>query len=172
MRDTRRKTICWVLRWAAKLLPILCCALAHAQKQQILPDAPPLAKPSATDSVVGPTLSSTSTKPLMTSIADRLSPTMTEPECGEEQSVPSSSNISCIPKYDPVRRFLNSSAPHPMTPKQKALLAEKGVTDPFNLLTIGGLCHLDRCRCTFSLRPRRERVGQTGRSLTYPRHDT
>jgi hypothetical protein len=26
-----------------------------------------------------------------------------------------------------------------MTPKQKALLAEKGVTDPFNLLTIGGL---------------------------------
>jgi hypothetical protein len=41
--------------------------------------------------------------------------------------------------YDPFQRFLNSSEPHPMTPKQKAILAWKGVSDPFNLLTIGGV---------------------------------
>lgn len=41
--------------------------------------------------------------------------------------------------YDPFQRFLNSSGPHPMTPKQKAILAGKGIIDPFNLLTIGGI---------------------------------
>lgn len=44
--------------------------------------------------------------------------------------------------YDPFQRFLNSSGPHPMTPRQKAILAGKGVIDPFNLLTIGGLSAL------------------------------
>jgi hypothetical protein len=34
---------------------------------------------------------------------------------------------------------LNSSAPDPLTPNQKALLARKDVIDPSNLLTIGGL---------------------------------
>jgi len=41
--------------------------------------------------------------------------------------------------YDPFQKFLNASGPHPMTPKQKAKLAAKGVVDPFNLLTIGGI---------------------------------
>jgi hypothetical protein len=139
MRNTRRKTICWVLRWAAKLLLILCCALGQAQEQQNLPDAPRIAKALTTDSAVGLTLSSMSTEPLTTSTADRLTPTLTEPKCGEEQSVPSSPNVSCIAEHDPFQLFLNSSAPHPMTPDQKALLAGKAVIDPFNLLTIGGL---------------------------------
>jgi hypothetical protein len=41
--------------------------------------------------------------------------------------------------YDPFQKFLNASGPHPMTAKDKAILAGKGVIDPFNLLTIGGL---------------------------------
>jgi hypothetical protein len=32
---------------------------------------------------------------------DPLPPTLTEPECGEEQSVPSP-NSSCIPRHDPL----------------------------------------------------------------------
>jgi hypothetical protein len=80
-----------------------------------------------------------SSKPLMTSTANPLALRESESECGEAQSLPSLPNTSCIPKYDALQLFLNSSASHPMTPKQKALLAEKGVTDPFNLLTIGGL---------------------------------
>lgn len=42
-------------------------------------------------------------------------------------------------KYDSLERFPSSPDPQPMTPKQKAILAGKGVIDPFNLLTIGGL---------------------------------
>jgi hypothetical protein len=138
MQNTRSKTICGVLRWAAKLLPILCCALGQAQEHQILPDAPPIAKALTTASTGEPNRSSMSTEPLKSTIADALPPTLTEPECGEEQSVPSP-NSSCIPKHDPLQFFLNSSAPDPLTPKQKALLARKDVIDPFNLLTIGGL---------------------------------
>jgi len=41
--------------------------------------------------------------------------------------------------YDPFQRFLNGSGPYPLRPKQKAILAWKGVSDPFNLLTIGGI---------------------------------
>jgi hypothetical protein len=139
MKDMRSKTIHRVLRWVAKLLLILCCALGQAQEHQILPDAPPIAKTSTTASTGEPNRSSMSTEPLKSTVADPLPPTLTEPECGEEQSVPSSPNSSCIPKYDPLQLFLNSSAPDPLTPKQKALLARKDVVDPFNLLTISGL---------------------------------
>jgi hypothetical protein len=58
-------------------------SLAHLQKQQILPDAPPIAKALATDSAVGPAPSSMSTKPLTTSIADPLPLTLPESKCGE-----------------------------------------------------------------------------------------
>jgi hypothetical protein len=138
MQNTCSKTICGVLTWAAKLLPILCCALGQAQEHQILPDAPPIAKALTTASMGEPNRSSMSIEPLKSTIADPLPPTLTEPECGEEQAVPSP-NSSCIPKHDPLQLFLNSSAPDPLTPKQKALLARKDVIDPFNLLTIGGL---------------------------------
>ncbi len=43
----------------------------------------------------------------------------------------------CIPPSEnPYMRFLNSTAPHPLTPAQKAHLAVRNVIDPFNLLTI------------------------------------
>ncbi len=47
-------------------------------------------------------------------------------------------NMSCAPHFNPYQRFLNSSGPHPLTVKQKGLLAVRNVTDPFNFLTIAG----------------------------------
>jgi hypothetical protein len=47
--------------------------------------------------------------------------------------------MSCVSFADPYERFLNSTDIHPLTPKQKALLAYRNETDPFNLLTIGFL---------------------------------
>ncbi|HYK37713.1 hypothetical protein [Alloacidobacterium sp.] len=45
--------------------------------------------------------------------------------------------MSCGAAYDPFQKFINSAEQHPMTPKQKAILAGKDVIDPFNFLTIG-----------------------------------
>ena len=42
----------------------------------------------------------------------------------------------CTP-INPYRRFLDSTTPVPLTPKQKGYLAIHDVIDPFNLLTIG-----------------------------------
>jgi hypothetical protein len=42
------------------------------------------------------------------------------------------------PSENPYMRFLNSTTPHPLTPRQKAHLAARDVLDPFNLLTITG----------------------------------
>ena len=44
----------------------------------------------------------------------------------------------CVSSENPYKRFLNSTAPHPLTPAQKAHLAARDVMDPFNLLTITG----------------------------------
>lgn len=60
--------------------------------------------------------------------------------CADTQSKSSSApQMSCGPAYDPFQKFMNNSGPHPMTPRDKAILAGKDVIDPFNLLTIGGL---------------------------------
>jgi len=136
MQNTRRKTPNGLHSWAAKLLPLLCCALAHAQEQRILPDAPPVATV-LSSSGVSP--SPVAAEQLTTSTANPLPSALTDINCGAGQSTPSSPNISCIPKYDPFQPFLNSPEPHPMTPEEKAILAGKDVIDPFNLLTIGGL---------------------------------
>ena len=45
--------------------------------------------------------------------------------------------MSCQPTIPIFARFLNSSAPLPLTPRQKFILAARNVSDPFNLLTIG-----------------------------------
>ncbi len=44
----------------------------------------------------------------------------------------------CVASEDPYRRFLNSAAPAPLTPKQKGVLALRNLSDPFNLLTVVG----------------------------------
>lgn len=41
--------------------------------------------------------------------------------------------------YDPFQKFINGAEPHPMTPREKAILAGKDVIDPFNLATIAGI---------------------------------
>ncbi len=44
----------------------------------------------------------------------------------------------CMAAQDPYRRFLDSTLPSPLSPRQKGLLALHDIIDPFNLLTIGG----------------------------------
>jgi hypothetical protein len=67
------------------------------------------------------------------------------PPCTTDDSHPStivtatpSQTAPCTPPPDrnPYQRFLNSSAPLPLTPRQKGLLAIRDVVDPGNLFTI------------------------------------
>src|SRR5579862_5858976 len=59
--------------------------------------------------------------------------------CKDTESKTSASpQMSCGTRYDPFQKFISNAEPHPMTPKQKAILAGKDVIDPFNLLTIAG----------------------------------
>jgi len=44
----------------------------------------------------------------------------------------------CVAREDPYGRFLNSTVPTPLTPKQKGVLALRNFSDPFNLLTVVG----------------------------------
>ena len=47
--------------------------------------------------------------------------------------------MSCQPNIPMFARFLDSATPLPLTPRQKFILAARNVSDPFNLLTIGGV---------------------------------
>jgi hypothetical protein len=46
--------------------------------------------------------------------------------------------MSCDPAVSPFARFVNYGAAAPLTPRQKFGLAWRNISDPFNLLTIGG----------------------------------
>jgi hypothetical protein len=61
----------------------------------------------------------------------------TRPACQPDSSSPAERVMSCQPNIPIFARFLNSSAPLPLTPRQKFILAARNVSDPFNLLTIG-----------------------------------
>jgi len=61
----------------------------------------------------------------------------TRPECQPDSSSPAERVMSCQPNIPMFARFLNSSTPLPLTPRQKFILAARNVSDPFNLLTIG-----------------------------------
>lgn len=61
----------------------------------------------------------------------------TLPACQPDASSPAERVMSCQPNINMFARFLNSSAPLPLTPRQKFILAARNVSDPFNLLTIG-----------------------------------
>ena len=56
--------------------------------------------------------------------------------CQPDSSSPAQRVMSCQPNIPMFSRFLDSSAPQPLTPRQKFTLARKDVTDPFNFLTI------------------------------------
>ncbi len=60
------------------------------------------------------------------------------PSCPANASVAGAPKMTCVPAFNPFERFLSSTAPHPLTPRQKLYLAGRNVIDPFNLLTIVG----------------------------------
>ncbi|MEA2541143.1 MAG: hypothetical protein QOH35_2509 [Acidobacteriaceae bacterium] len=60
-------------------------------------------------------------------------------ECLPDSSTNAERVMSCKPNIDAFVRFLDTATPLPLTPRQKLILAARNVTDPFNLLTIGGL---------------------------------
>jgi hypothetical protein len=47
--------------------------------------------------------------------------------------------MSCQPNVPMFNRFLDSATPLPLSAKQKFILAARNVSDPYNLLTIGGV---------------------------------
>lgn len=130
----RHKDKVGVIVWMLLFSGAVC---ASAQAQQLLPDAPePAAElmyapepgqsfpPGAPD----PPKSTLNARPLFPSA---------QASCIDMQSkTPPAPKMSCG-SYDPFQKFINSAEPHPMTPKQKAILAGKDVIDPFNFLTIG-----------------------------------
>jgi hypothetical protein len=59
--------------------------------------------------------------------------------CLPDSSSPAEQRMSCRPDIPIFARFLDSATPLPLTPRQKFILAARNVSDPFNLLTIGGL---------------------------------
>jgi hypothetical protein len=61
------------------------------------------------------------------------------PECRPDSSSGAERFMSCQPEIPMFARFLNSSAPLPLTPRQKFILFARNVSDPFNLLTIGAV---------------------------------
>jgi hypothetical protein len=60
-------------------------------------------------------------------------------ECLPDSSSLAETTMSCQPDIPVFARFLDSTEPAPLTPRQKFRLAVNNVKDPYNLLTIGGL---------------------------------
>jgi hypothetical protein len=127
--------------WAIVLLLGLACASPRLCAQQILPDAPqPAMELAFASGEPGQSFPPAAPEPPRATLATRPPFPVSQPTCiyTQSRSTPNAP-ISCGPMYDPFQRFLNASTPHSMTAKQKAILAGKGVIDPFNLLTIGGI---------------------------------
>jgi hypothetical protein len=56
----------------------------------------------------------------------------------EHSASTSAAPLACVDSLNPYVRFLDTSVPIPMTPRQKGYLAFRDVIDPFNLATIFG----------------------------------
>lgn len=125
--------VAWVLLFIGSI-----CAQARAQ--QPLPDAPEPTAELASISDPGQSFPPAAPDPPKSTLNGRAPFSSVQPTCTDTQSKTSTTpQMSCGPTYDPFQKFINSAEAHPMTPKQKAILAGKDVIDPFNLLTIGGL---------------------------------
>jgi hypothetical protein len=59
--------------------------------------------------------------------------------CRPNSSSPAETIMSCQPNIPMFNRFLDSATPLPLTTRQKFILAARNVSDPYNLLTIGGV---------------------------------
>jgi hypothetical protein len=128
-------------KWATVFLLMQACSAAHLCAQQLLPDAPlPAMELAAASDDPGQSFPPAAPEPPKVTLATRPPLPVSQPSCMQTQSKSiQDPQMSCAPMYDPFQKFLNNSGPHPMTPKQKAIIAGKGVIDPFNLLTIGGI---------------------------------
>jgi hypothetical protein len=123
----------------AALLLFIAAASTSSRTQQ-LPDAPQPAEELASSSEPGQSFPPAAPDPPKSTLSRSAPFPSAQPTCVDTQSKPAASpQMSCGPAYDPFQKFINSAEPHPMTPRQKAILAGKDVIDPFNLLTIGGL---------------------------------
>ena len=111
--------------------------LEIAQPQQLLasvPDVTPaVALPEAPSSVKSPgsrELAVTAVTPCPVATA--------KDSAGTEAESAIPSPAPCVQPQNPYRRFLDSTAPSPLTPKQKGYLAIHNTLDPGNLITIVG----------------------------------
>ena len=119
-----------------------------AAADETLPDAPvpnlPAPDPEASDT---PQEGQKQTSPGFPPISPILRPLPPAP--GEHPSIPSMplpcqagvstsspANISCGQKVNYFQRFVDTGI-HPLTPRQKAILALRNTTDPYNFATIG-----------------------------------
>lgn len=123
------------------LLWIACSASFPAVAQDQLPDAPlPAAELIASTDPGQSFPPADSSSPKTSHNTGRVPFPSAQPVCTTVQSATNATpSMSCAPAYDPFQKFLNMSEAHPLTPKQKFMLAGKDIIDPFNFLTIGGL---------------------------------
>jgi hypothetical protein len=126
------------LKMAFFLVPFFLGAQDPIYAQTDLPDAPSAGIISSSDA--GQSFPPNAPQPPKSAYSPRPPFSSQQPACAQTQSKQTSPpGMSCGPAFDPFQRFLNSAEAHPMTPRQKAVLAGKDVIDPFNLLTIGAL---------------------------------
>ncbi|QNI31343.1 hypothetical protein H7849_20000 [Alloacidobacterium dinghuense] len=124
---------------AVLLLLLIGCACLQSLAQQWLPDAPEPSTELVFSPEPGQSFPPAAPAPPMSSISVRSFPSV-QPVCVDVQSkVSATPPMSCSPARDPFQQMINNAELHPLTPKQKAILAGKDVIDPFNLLTIAGV---------------------------------
>ena len=99
--------------------------LGQSQKENSRPGFPPISPPAPGRMPVPP--------------AARPNIFGTRSQCLTDSSSPAEKIMSCQPSIPMFARFLDSATPLPLTSRQKFILAARNVSDPFNLLTIGGL---------------------------------
>jgi hypothetical protein len=104
-----------------------------------LPDSPGQAQQAQQDivAVAKASFTSSKTKPPICRTSSWMGhhPPADDPE--HSSSAPATA-LACVDSLNPYVRFLDTSVPIPMTPRQKGYLAFRDVIDPFNLITIFG----------------------------------
>lgn len=129
------------VRIVAPAFLLVYLAIASAAAQQALPDAPrPNVELEAESSPGQSFPPAAPERPKAAPLNRGAAFPSAQPNCKVKQSkstVPAP--MSCGPTYNPFQKYINGAQPHPMTPREKAILAGRDVIDPFNLLTIGGI---------------------------------
>jgi len=119
---------------------LLFIAVASARARAQLPDAPQPALELVSASEPGQAFPPAAPDPPKSTLYNKAIFPAVHGACQDTQSKTNASPMmSCDPTHDPFVQFMNTTTPHPMTPKQKAILAGKDVIDPFNFITIGGI---------------------------------